>query len=52
MDPDYEEWLADLADRLNCDTEEVEYQYPHLRSLLFDTGASASEAADAIRSGM
>ena len=49
---EYEEWLADLADRLNCDTDEVEYQYPNLRPLLFDSGASASEAADAIRSGM
>jgi hypothetical protein len=52
MDDEYEEWLAEIADLLNCEPEELEEGYSHLRSLLFDTGASASEAADAIRSGM
>ncbi len=52
MDDEYEEWLADVADRLNCEPEELEEGYPHLRPLLFDAGASASEAADALRTGM
>lgn len=48
----YEAWLQEVANSLNCEPEEVEDWYPQLKPLLFDSGASPGEAADAVRQGM
>lgn len=49
---DYETWLAQVAEELNCEPEQLEDEYSQLRPLLYDAGASPREAADAVRSGV
>lgn len=52
MNGDYATWLQEVANSLNIEPEDVEEWYPQLKALLYDSGASSSEAADAVRTGM
>ena len=47
----WEKWIADVAERLSCEPEDLEETYSQLRPLLYDAGASPAEAADYLRSG-
>ena len=45
----WERWLAEVAEILNMGPGDVLYYYVDTKSLLYDAGASPSEAADFIR---
>ncbi len=42
-------WLAEVAELLNIEPEEVLASFYQTRELLFETGASPREAADFLR---
>ncbi len=49
MSDSFDEWLSEVADALNIEPEDVFEYFPQAKELLYDTGASAREAADFIR---